>query len=282
MTEFEHYRDYNYINALIFNNLNKIPEGIDTIVGIPRSGMITATMVGEYRNCAVTDIFSFVNDTNSVFLNNFYSNSKQYKGGGRRILLVDDSMGMGVTMKNAVEFIKTAKPDVEITTYVVFVEPYSVDKVDIYCEVFERQYMPYSILKRGVGSACVDMDGVLTENVPPEYDTDDEKYEWFLSQQRPLFIPDTRVCHIVTSRLYKYKDVTEKWLISHGIRYGNLTMLNVKDMNEKAGIDSGAYKAYVYGKSECQLFIESCLREAVTIKTITGKPVFCTETCSMV
>ena len=185
-------------------------------------------------------------------------------------------------MKNAVDFIKATKPDVEITTYVVFVEPYSIDKVDVYCEVFERQYMPYSILKRGVGCACVDMDGVLTENVPAEYDTDDDKYEWFLSQQKPLFIPETPIFRIVTSRLSKYRDVTETWLKQHGIQYSNLTMLNVKDKREKMGIDSGAYKAYVYGNCDSQLFIESCLREALTIKMSTGKPVFCTETCNMV
>ena len=59
-TVFSNYRDYNYINALIFNNLYRLPSDIDAVVGIPRSGMITAAIIAEFRSLPLTDLFSFI------------------------------------------------------------------------------------------------------------------------------------------------------------------------------------------------------------------------------
>lgn len=131
-------------------------------------------------------------------------------------------------------------------------------------------------------TACVDIDGVLTENVPAEYDTDDKKYEDFLSNQRQLYIPETRIGMLVTSRLSKYRDVTEDWLKRHGIEYDCLVMLGLETKSQRDKIDVGAYKAKVYSENNYGLFIESSLYEARTIKNITGKPVYCTEICNMI
>lgn len=268
---------------MIFRNLHRIPEDIDAIVGIPRSGMITATMIAEYKSIQVTDVFSFINETPTVSVNTHGSLSKQFKPKDvKKIILVDDCMGFGITMKNTVDLIKRTKSDVDIITFVVFVEPYSTDKVDIYCEVMSYQFMPYSILKRCVQYACVDMDGVLTEDVPYEYDTDDDRYRNFLLNQRPMFVPETPIFKIVTGRLAKHADVTKEWLIKHNIQYNQLVMLDYPNNKRRSEINVGEYKGMQYKMCDAELFIESDLNEAMTIKRISNKPVFCTQICNMI
>ena len=280
---FLNYRDYNYINALIFNNLYRLPQDVDAVVGIPRSGMLTAAMIAEFRSLPMTDIFSFVSGIETSFINSKGSLSKQFDNNKvKHILLVDDTVGTGDTIKNAVNLIKSKFKHMEITTFCVFVEPVSKDMVDIYCEEMEYQFTPYSILKRAARYACVDMDGVLTEEVPPEYDTDDDRYVEFLRNQRPMFIPETKIGAIVTGRLTKYGDVTKEWLDKHGIEYGNLVMLDLPSKSRRNEINVGEFKGYVYSKSNSELFIESNLFEAQTIRRYSNKPVFCTQICNMI
>lgn len=282
-TMFSNYHDYNYINALLFNNLHRIPNDIDAIVGIPRSGMITAVILAEFKSLPVTDIFSFVQGIDAVNLNSNGSRTKQFKNSGiNHILLVDDTAGTGNTMRNSVNFIRDKYKDLKITTFSTFVESFSTNAVDIYCEVMRYQFMPYSILKRGMPLACIDMDGIFTEDVPPMYDTDDENYVNFLMNQRQMYVPDSNVGVIVTGRLEKYRDVTEAWLKKHNIRYSHLVMLNLESKLQRNRINVGEYKANVYLKSGRDLFIESNYNEAITIKKISNKAVYCTQICNMV
>lgn len=44
----------------IFNNLNQIPHDIDLIVGVPRSGMLAASIIALDLNLPLTDIDSFL------------------------------------------------------------------------------------------------------------------------------------------------------------------------------------------------------------------------------
>ena len=284
-TVFSNYKDYNYINALIFNNLYRLPSDIDAVVGIPRSGMITAAIIAEFRSLPLTDLFSFIqgNSIKTKFINHEGSLSKVFDYSSvKHILLVDDTMGVGSTMKNAVEMVKESNHDIKITTFVTFVEPFSTDKVDIYCEVMRHQFMPYSVLKRAIQFSCVDMDGVLTEEVPHEYDTDDEKYIDFISNQRPIYVPETPIGIIVTGRLIKYKDVTVDWLKRHNIQFQGIVMLNLPDKDARDSFNVGEYKGKVYLQSNAGLFIESNYNEARTIKSVANKPVYCTQICNMI
>lgn len=58
MRNFNFFKDFNYINTLVFNNLYKIPNDIDLIVGIPRSGLLVGGLVAEYINKPIMDLYS--------------------------------------------------------------------------------------------------------------------------------------------------------------------------------------------------------------------------------
>ena len=48
------------LNSDIVENLHNIPRNIDIIVGIPRSGMLVATLISLYMNKPLSDFDSFV------------------------------------------------------------------------------------------------------------------------------------------------------------------------------------------------------------------------------
>ena len=277
MLNYFNYRNFNTINSLIVKNLDKLPNDIDLIVGIPRSGLIVSTLIAEYRNLPHTDLYSFVN-----YINNF----KLSKGSRapntdvkktKHILLVDDAMGVGAAMKTALDLIKTKrKENFKITTYVVFVEPKSVQIPNLYCEVLQDQFLPWSILKRGIQDACCDIDGVLTEDVPNEVNDDGEKYINFLKNQKPKYRPDRKINTLVTERLEKYRAITEEWLRQHNVQYGQLIMCQCNNNIERNQQDMGKFKAEIFKKSGLQLFIESDFREATVIKSLNpDKCVYC-------
>jgi len=276
MLNYHNYRDFNTVNQLILNNLTKIPTDIDLVVGIPRSGLVVSTMIAEYTNLPSTDMFSYLANVGNYKLNSgSYAPSTNYAT-VKRILLVDDAMGVGITMDLAKQKIKTVYPEVNIITCVAFVEPASTHKVDIFFEQLCDQFLPWSILKRGISDACCDIDGVLTEDVPPECDDDGDAYVHFLEHQRPKFRPDRPINTLVTGRLSKYKEITINWLARHNIQYGNLIMCPLETKQERDQKSMGAFKAFVFSKSPLPLFIESDLNEARIIKHINqSKSVYC-------
>ena len=266
MLDYANYRNFNYVNALVLNSLHKIPEDIDLVVGIPRSGLIVSTLIAEYTNRQSTDIFSYLAGVGNYKLNSgSYAPGTDY-GSVKTILLVDDAMGVGLTMLRAREMVLQKYPSVRIFTCVAFVEPFSIDKVDINFTVLKDQFLPWSVLKRGISDACCDIDGVLTEDVPPGCDDDGDKYVAFLKGQRPKYRPDRKISTLVTGRLEKYRGVTEEWLAGHGIAYGRLVMCPCTTKRERDAQDMGKFKAGVLRESGLPLFIESNYREAKTIK----------------
>ena len=281
MSRFNHFVDFNYINALVFHNLNKIPKDIDLIIGIPRSGLIISTMIAEYIGKPSTDLFGFLYGIKTELMA-FSSIAPQVSYDNiKHILLVDDGVGLGTSMKKAKNMVINKYPNLKITTYSPFVEPFSTDKVDIYCTVLRDQFMPWSIMKRGIEVACVDIDGVLTEDVPAQFDTDDENYITFLRNQKPMFRPDRPIHTLVSGRLEKYREITEEWLNKNNITYKHLILLNLPNKYERSKINVGEYKANVYRNSGTELFIESDFNEANTIHNLTKMPVFCTAVCDM-
>ncbi len=276
--DYRNYRNFNYVNALIMNNLERIPEDIDLIVSIPRSGLLIGTLIAEYTNKASTDLFSYLADVDNYKLNvGSFAPASSVKT-AQNILLVDDSMGVGITMDKAKDLVRKKNPTCKITTCVGWVEPFSTNKVDIYFSILRDQFFPWSVLKRGISDACCDIDGVLTEDVPAEFDDDGEKYINFLKNQKPKFRPDRKIHTLVTGRLEKYRAITEEWLRQHNVQYGNLIMLNLPNKQEKMKQDTGNFKAEVFRKSGLQLFIESDFREGNVIKSLNpDKCVYCVK-----
>jgi len=126
--------------------------------------------------------------------------------------------------------------------------------------------------------ACVDIDGVLCLDPSEDENDDGVNYIAFITNARPLIIPSSKIKHIVTSRLEKYRPQTEEWLRRNGVQYQHLHMLDLPTAEERRRLKMHhKFKADVYsGDREARLFIESEAEQAREIMLATNKPVYCT------
>ncbi len=126
-------------------------------------------------------------------------------------------------------------------------------------------------------SVLTDLDGVLCPDWPGGSEAEADTPLLYLShlvESVPLFVPPHAVLGIVTSRLDRYRGVTEEWLARHGIRCFSLRMMPAETVAERQAIGSARWKAAVYDEyPDAILFVESKPEYATGIATLTKKPV---------
>ena len=272
------FKTYTHLSKDIKRSLSAIPADISLIVGVPRSGMVPAYMIGGFLNLPVMTIDDFIDEKKSSH------GYRDIRKNGNKVLIVDDSINTGDSLKLTKEKLKNKygeKYD-NLVFYVVYATEKSKSSVDIYASIcdhprlFQWNYMYHGLLK----NACVDIDGVLCVDPTDEQNDDGEKYIEFLQSARPLCPTNYPIRALVTSRLEKYREQTETWLEKEGIVYEELYMLNLPNKEER--IKMGAYakfKSSIYAQlHDTIVFIESSRSQAEEITKLTGKPAICFET----
>lgn len=282
------YRSISDLASVISRNINVVPVDIDLVVGVPRSGMLPASMIALYLNTPLTDIYSYIDNRPLITgqTRRVKKNSLSQCNQAKHILVVDDSIASGKSMQMAKSLLSELKNNVKITYCCIYGVPEAKPKVDI---IFENVSMPrvfeWNIFHHQVvESACFDIDGVLCVDPTNDQNDDGDKYIKFILNAEPLFIPTKKIKFLVTSRLEKYRFETESWLKKHNVNYERLFMLDLPDAETRRKLGAHSkFKSEVY-KSDMTttLFIESELNQAINIANSTGKDVFCTETMAMV
>lgn len=272
--------------AAIRRQLHLVPGTVDLIVGIPRSGMIPAYQIGLFLNRNVTDLDSFLLDRDlghGSTRKPALTPDSPHKA--RHILLVDDSIASGASLKRALERMAATGFRGRLSTCAAIVAPSQRASVDVSFitmpqpRIFEWNAFHHACIE----NACFDLDGVLCVD-PHERDNDDgPRYRQFLRTARPLFAPSVRIGHIVSARLEKYRSLTEEWLAAHGIKYGALHLIDLPDKEARMRLNAHSqHKARVYRETGAALFYESDPGQARQIARAAGKPVLCVADMSMV
>ncbi|MGO6728298.1 hypothetical protein ELI54_29060 (plasmid) [Rhizobium ruizarguesonis] len=279
------YRSISDLHRAIVNGLHMLPRDIDLVVGIPRSGLLAANMLGLVANLPMTDLDSFVEGR--VYSFGATKNTATFRGASdvRKVLVLDDSINTGGAMRQAKAKLLACESRAQFVFAAVYGLGDRVEGVDFIFEVVEQpRLFQWNFMHHGLLSkACVDIDGVLCLD-PTEAENDDgPTYDSFLRNARALHKPTRFIAYLVTSRLEKYRSLTETWLRTNAIDYGKLVMLDLPTATERRrrGIHAG-FKAAFYRQSDAEIFIESSLRQATEIASISNKPVLCTETHQMV
>lgn len=229
------YRTLADMSALIRANLHRIPR-VDLIVGIPRSGTIAAAQIAALTNQSL--------DSSS----------------SNRILLVDDSVSGGQTMRRHKSSLQEWYPRAQITTLAVFTSPAAC--ADICLElvpkprVFEYNWYRHHLISHSVW----DIDGVIsTPTVPGERE-----------KGQPLYLPTRKVLALATGRREEEREVTEKQLASWGVQYGKLFMSTdtqrARETKKKAVLETGA-----------AWFVESSIHQAEWLRAQLQIPVLCVD-----
>lgn len=267
------------LDRAIARNLWKLDRSrFDIIVGIPRSGMIPASILSTYLQMPLATLEGYLAGI-------VHGRSGKSAPFSERVLLIDDTSNKGGAMARAVAMLKgKAKA---ITRCAVF-GPYQVENpatiIDVWFEDckgprgFAWNMWKHARLTRW----AFDFDGVLCRD-PTRHENDDgPRYLDFLRNAEPLFLPTRPIGHIVTGRLEKYRGECEAWLKRHGVEYLQLHMMQHANKAERmAAGGRGQWKAGIMQEVGAEMFIESCPKQARIIAERTGRPVWCTGTQSL-
>lgn len=272
----------------VSTNLCLIPRTVDLIVGVPRSGLIPASLLSLHLNVPMTDVEGLAAGRllGCGERRQWGAGDADYLSTPRHALVIDDSILSGNQMTRVRERLAAAGLPHRLTYAAVYATPEAVQRglVDIHFEivplprVWEWNVMHHVVLS----TACVDIDGLLCADPTEEENDDGPAYERFLATARPLFPCSRPIATLVSARLEKYRPHTERWLAAHGIRYGELVLLDLPDgaTRKRLGVHA-SFKADVYKARPHTLFIESNPRQAADIARLAGKPVLCLPTREM-
>ncbi|TIU96625.1 MAG: phosphoribosyltransferase, partial [Mesorhizobium sp.] len=96
------YRSISDMNDAIARNLHRLPRDIDLVVGVPRSGILAATLVSLTANIPMTDLDSFL--AGKIYTSGVTKRraalDRQHSE-MRKILVIDDSVSGGNAMRDA-------------------------------------------------------------------------------------------------------------------------------------------------------------------------------------
>ena len=279
------YRSISDMNDAILRNLHRIPPDIDLIVGVPRSGMFAAELLALLINVQLTDLDSY--SEGRVFTSGITKRigKKTKEAAQQKVLVIDDSINGGTAMQNARDRIAEAAIEDIVLFAAVYGSKPNHPEADLVMEtvaqprMFQWNFMHHKFLRQ----SCIDIDGVLCHDPSKEENDDGPIYARFLEQARPLYRFTRPLGTLVTSRLEKYREPTEAWLKSQGVRYETLRMLDLPSKKERQRLGiHGAFKAEVYRESDASLFIESENAQAFKIAEISGKPTLCLQTHKLI
>lgn len=280
------FRSISDMNMTILRNLTMVPADIDLIVGIPRSGLLAANMLALYLNKPITDLDGLIEgrmlSKGKRVVANFQGD---IIGSARKILIFDDCISRGTEITKARKRIEEAGLADRAVFGCVFSFPENPHLADFVMEKIPRPmcFQWSCMYTPELSHSCVDIDGILCHDCPKEQDDDGAGYLEFLENATPLFLPTHQVRWLVTSRLEKYREPTERWLAKHNVPYEELIMMDAATPAERSR--NGAhwkFKADFYkSQKSALLFIESCPRSALEISRLAGKPALCPETATM-
>ena len=279
------------LSETIRKNIWKIPNDIDFIIGVPRSGMIAASMIASYLNVPLIDVNSYIagiSPSGGRRLRFFKTSHKT----SNKILVIDDTVYSGASMNNTKSILSNIN-DKNLIYMCVYLEGPGEMSVDIYLEDVRMHtnemdkfvLYEWNILQHNenqMAKCLFDIDGVFCVDPPDE--RNENIYLQYITNATPLFIPRTPIGGIITYRLERNRGITEQWLASQGIRYNELMMFPAESWVErnKSHIPPEQFKAAYYKQHDnYRLFIESSDYQARRIYELTKKVVFCIETNKM-
>jgi orotate phosphoribosyltransferase len=219
--------------------VEQFPRQYDLVVGVPRSGMLVATIVALKLGKGLT--------TPDLLKSGEYWHSNR---AGRKlsldeikhIIVIDDSVDKGRAMGKAMAMIDSVDADFSVTKAALIVKEETKHNADLYYKIIEApRTFEWNILHRKISSyasdgvLAVDLDGVLCPNPPKGADDDEEWYVEWLKSANPFLIPGFEIDVIITCRLEKYRAITEAWLEEQNVRYKKLIMWDVPTKADRQG-----------------------------------------------
>ena len=265
----------------INKNLHRIDRNaFDVIVGIPRSGMIPASIIATQFQLPLADLNGFANGIVSGRSGRTFNRSELINF--KRVLLVDDTANKGGAMEQALEQLRNL-PIVKITRLAVY-GPYKEEFKNVVDIAFEECTGPrvfaWNLWKHiRLARWGFDFDGVFCPDPTREENDDGSRYLRFMATSPQLNFPTRGIGHVITGRLERYRDPTIAQLKRYGIQFDSLTMMPYATKAERMAVGGrGMWKAEQIKRLGLEFYIESSLKQATVIAREANIPVWCVET----
>ncbi len=272
----------------IRNNSWKIRQlDVSGIIGIPRSGLMAATLLAQELHLGVCSVYEFIDNKGDDLV--FYRHGNrpvEHKSTGVYLVL-EDSVYNG-SMIMYLNRLKELFPDKKFISCCIYLEgPCKTYRPDLWLVDISREALnseipvalyQYNILDNWWNFKFLyDLDGVMC--LDPPCDSNIEAYENYLKNPIPLHVPmtpSTNAISICTYRLKKYEKETKDFLNKVGVNYNKIWMFDSESKETRDLTPPAQYKADIYkAHNQYVLFIESNDQEAQDICRLSRKPVYC-------
>ncbi len=222
---------------LVWTNdwIKTFPETYDIIVGIPRGGLLIASIIALKLGKPLSTPEQFRDG--QYWMSKHMEETVDKKKEPYHVLLVDDNVQHEKTIEEPAQIMRSSNKNVKITKAALMISEDAVNYVDIYFKLL-RAYPPigeWKLLHWKRGILAVDMDGVICEDCPPHVDMDEKLYIEWLRNARSYLIPNFEIDYIVSNRLEKYRPETEEWLARHGVLYNTLILWDIPSKEYRNG-----------------------------------------------
>jgi len=273
------YRFFSMEDAFLLsqNMIRKLSScEIDVVIGIPRSGLMVASLVALKLGKPLS--------TPDTFIEGKVWRSKKIDGKEKpvNVLLIEDVVHQGRALAESLEALKQYQASLKITKAALLVYSQTKHLVDIYEEVIGTHTMlEWAFLHHRLSlNTAFDLEGVLCEKVPEGCDDHEEKYARWIKDAKAYLIPVYEVDCIVSSRLEKYRPETEAWLKKNGVKYKELILWDVPSNKDRKNLFS-KYKIDILTRLQPKLYIESSNEVSKDIWQATKIPVLCADEMMM-
>ena len=276
-----HWRSYADLQTDLRKWIPHLPP-LKAIAGVPRSGIIPATMLAMELHIPVLPIESVLDGAVTPYRPN---KSRTLNGGAGYTLVLDDTCWGGKTVEELRPLL-AGKEDVLLAA--VYVQAANAHLVDLAGYTLESEFhtFAWNLFRDGnVNVTATDMDGVLCEDWsgPEEGPIWSAKYADHLANAKPLYLPRVppdapwKLRAVVTSRLHGHTDATVGWLSKHNVPFTEIVTAPYESCAERirkkgfAERKSSIYR-HLAGKG-VRWFVESDPGQADIIARLTGLPV---------
>lgn len=252
---------------------------VGLVVGVPRSGLLAASLFGLYAHKPVVDLSTFLAGSQP-----WHGLRLESQDASATALVLDDSVNSGYEMARVKQAVlgSPAVAGRDVIFGAVYASPRGVPHVDTYADLVPtpRAFEWNMMHNKGVLSrSCMDIDGLLCPDPSKDVNDDGRRYRNFILSAPLIYRPTCRVHTLVTSRLEKYREETETWLRANQVEYGELIMLDLPSAADRRSRRAHApHKAAVYLETDNLVFLESSSQEGRLIHALTNRPVFVTTT----
>lgn len=244
---------------------NRIPNKFDLIVGIPRAGLVLASILATKfgRPLTVPD------------------NDMWKSPNVKTILICDDAISSGYQMVEAYKMVQSKYPNADIETAVVI--KHEQAQVNYFHSLTcDPKLFEWNIAHVKQGRLACDIDGVLCPDAPIAFDetSNPDGYGDYIRNALPMFIPQYTIDAIVSNRMEIWREETERWLRNVGVKYDKLYLWDIEKPLDR--IFWTEEKIRQIKEANVDYVIESSWEQSLGISDVLGIPVLCYDRMEMV